>query len=300
MRRIKLPLTAFLALFLVYSGTSTIIASQAARAKRNTNGLTPASVGLPYRNVNFPSRNDGVALKGWFIPRENAGGTVILVHGIDSYKSDAEVGRLELARKLFDRNISVFMFDLRGHGESGDGKLSAGLFEQLDFLGAFDWLVGQGVPPGKIGTLGLSLGGAIVLLSTGQERGLQAVVADSAFSDVSPLRTNEVAKRLHIPRWLAAALDPGVAMAAQAFYGIDFQKIIPERQIGNLDYPLLLIHSKTDERIPYEHALELMAASINPATTLWTVDQVEHAKAFLSAPDDYADRVSQYFQARWQ
>lgn len=300
MRRFKLAFLSIIALFLIYSGGSWYIASQATRAERITAKLTPASVGLQYESVYFAPRSDTVELKGWHIEPEKPKGVVILVHGLDSHKSDVKVGLLELARKLYDRKIAVFLFDLRGHGESGDGKLSGGLFEQQDFWGAFDWLVKKGIAPHKIGALGFSLGGAIVLLAASQEPRLQAVVADSAFSNVSDVRTNEIAKRLSIPKWLAASFDPGVTLVAQIFYGIEFKKISPDIAIKKLDYPVLLIHSKTDERIPYEHSVRLKSASPNQDTVMWTVAKAEHAKAFISYPEEYLDKITEYFESRWK
>ncbi|MBI4289505.1 MAG: alpha/beta fold hydrolase [Chloroflexi bacterium] len=300
MRRLKLAILVVLALFVVYGGGSWYIASQATRAERELPGQTPGSVGLRYQGVDFASRDDGVTLNGWYINSEHPKGAVIIVHGLDANKADKGTGILQLARRLHDQGMAVFLFDLRGHGESGEGKLSGGQFEQRDLLGAFDWLVGNGVAPDKIGLLGLSLGGAIALMSAAQEPRLQAVVADSAFADLSDLTATEVAKRLAIPYWLSRSLNPGVTLAAQAVYGIDLRSVSPEEAIARLPYPVLLIHSRTDGRISYDNAVRLKSASRNPDTVLWTVDKAEHAKSFVSYPDEYVQRVTGYFENRWK
>ena len=299
LRRLKLSILVLLALFVVYSGGSWYIASQATKAKRSISAQTPASFGLNYQSVDFLSRDGAVKLKGWYIKLEDQKGVLIMVHGIDSNKADPEDGYLKLARGLYDRGIGVFLFDLRGHGESDDGKLSGGQFEQQDLLGAFDWLAQQGVAPGKIGVRGASMGGAITLLSASREPRLQAVIADSAFADISDLISVEIAKRLSIPVWLSASFVPGVTVATKLFYGIDLKSISPEQAIAQLSYPVLLIHSHTDGRIPYEHGVRLKAASPSPGTVLWIVDGVDHAKTFVTYPDEYIDRVTKYLDSRW-
>ncbi|MEK7353693.1 MAG: alpha/beta hydrolase, partial [Chloroflexota bacterium] len=122
---------------------------------------------------------------------------------------------------------------------------------------------------------------------------------DSAFADLSDLMSSEIARRLSIPVWLSASFNPGVTVATKALYGIDLKSISPEKAIARLPYPDLLIHSQTDERIPYEHSVRLKAASPNPDTILWTVDRAEHSKTFVTYPDEYVDRVMKYLDSRW-
>lgn len=294
-----LAFTAIL-IFLVYTSGSWFMASQATKAQRKMPQFTPSSVGLIYEEVNFTSRDGSVQLKGWYINPVKIKGVVILVHGLDSEKADGEVGFLDLARRLDEHEVAVFLFDLRGHGESGEGKLSGGFFEQQDLLGAFDWLVNQGVEPHKIGVIGFSMGGAVTLLSAAQEPRLQAIVADSAFSDVRDMLSNEIPKRALVPKWLAPAFIPGITIAARLSYGIEMDKIVPEQAIAHLKYPILLIHSRADERIPFEQGLRLKTASADPGTTLWELKDTKHVKAFQSYPDEYVERVLKYFSNRWE
>lgn len=287
-------------LFLIYAFSSLFMASKVTKAVRKLPGLTPASLELSYEKVNFTSRDGSVQLKGWYIKPERAKGVIILVHGLDSEKADSNVGYLELAKRLYQKNVAVFLFDLRGHGESGDGKLSGGFFEQQDLLGAFDWLVQRGVEPGKTGVLGFSMGGAIALLSAAREPRLQAVATDSAFADLRHLLSREIPERTPVPKGLAGVFIPGITLSARLAYSIELDRIVPEKALADLKYPVLLIHSRGDERIPFENALRLKAASANPATTLWEVKDTKHVKGFQSYPDEYVERVLRYFLNRWE
>lgn len=288
-----------LLLGLLYSGISWSLASAVTKAERHPVERTPGSVGLAYEPVEFPSRDGSVLLRGWTIPVQGALGVVIVVHGLDSHRASEGAGTLELTRRLADEGFALLLFDLRGHGESGDGRLSGGYFEQADVLGAFDYLVERGVPRGRIGVLGFSMGAAVGLLAAAQEPRLRAVVADSAFADIKDLIVSEVRQRTTMPDGLVPALIPGMELAGQLVYGIVLREVAPVRAVARLEYPLLLIHGEDDTRIPADHAQRLLAAARHPSTQLWLVPDVGHARAFKSAPEEYTRRVADYFRARF-
>ena len=90
-------------------------------------GLTPASFELKFEEIAFAA-DDGVPLSGWWVPAENARGTVILVHGLNR-------SRIEMVKKtpfLHQKGWNSLLFDLRHHGESGGTVSSFGHFEKQD------------------------------------------------------------------------------------------------------------------------------------------------------------------------
>jgi uncharacterized protein len=50
-----------------YSAVSMYIATQIQVAKQTPAYATPASLGVQYKDVTFPSRDDHLQLQGWFI-----------------------------------------------------------------------------------------------------------------------------------------------------------------------------------------------------------------------------------------
>ena len=107
---------------------------------------TPASLGLQFKYVTFPSREDQVQLKGWFIPGVLPDGnltakrTIIMVHGTRTNRADKDAGLLKLSGELARHGFAILAFDMRGTGESPAAPLSLGYFEQRDVLGAVDFL----------------------------------------------------------------------------------------------------------------------------------------------------------------
>ena len=205
-----------------------------------------------------------------------------------------------MARALDDQGFSSLLFDLRGHGESGGDKFSGGAFEKYDVLGAFDLLLAQGVSPDRIGGPGSLPGRSHHPAGSGGEPRLQAVVADSTFADLSDILVDEVQKRTGLPEWLVPSLVPGATIAARLAYGIDIAKLVPERVVEGLPYPILVIHGEADGRFPLAHARRLYEASAHPDTQLWMIPGAEHARTFQALPDEYIERVAAYFEARFQ
>ena len=204
---------------------------------------------------------------------------------------------MELARRLFHRGFNVLLFDIRGHGESDGERLSAGYFEKWDVLGAYDFLVQRGAPPGKVGLLGWSLGGATALLASAEEPAIKAVVVDSSFADVHDLIAQETARATVFPQWVVPVFVPGMKIISRVLYGIDVGAVVPEKAAGTLGYPILVIHGEADERVPAEQSVRIYA-SAPVGSELWLSPGSEHADAVIDAPDEYVERVDAYFHSR--
>ena len=162
--------TTFTALGLAasgYAGVSAALAWSLTRTVRVRSDETPESVGLEFRDVDFTSRGGDAALSGWLIPpdsRADPPGTtaqstpwIVMVHGDNSSRSDSKTGMLGIARALRERGFGIFMFDMRGRGDSPSSLSSSGYFERLDLQGASDYLVSKGADRKRIGVLGFSL-----------------------------------------------------------------------------------------------------------------------------------------------
>ena len=297
MRRVaRWAIPIFLVLVVVaYGLISYLIASGLTKAERKEQEDHPTAYGLSLEEVEFVSRKGDVNLKGWYLPGEGGKPTLIFVHGIGSVRTgDNAMG---LAARLVSHGYNVLLFDLRAHGSSGGDKISGGTYEQQDVLGAFDFLVGQGIPGDRIGVLGFSMGAATALLAASQEPAIHAVVADSPYSNASDMIAQETARKTIFPRWLAPVFMPAAKLMADKLYGIDMATLVPEEAVKSLPYPILVIHGKGDTRIPFKHGVEVHKAA-HPGSSIWLVPEVEHVDAFLTYPDEYIERIMAYYDAR--
>ena len=76
-------------------------------------------------------------------------------------------------------------------------------------------------------------------------------------------------------------------------YGIDLDRLAPERAVKNIDIPILVIHGEDDTRIPTEHGVRVHEAAAF-GSRRWIVPGTDHVEAFESYPEEYVDWVADY------
>jgi esterase/lipase len=184
--------------------------------------------------------DDGVRLSGARLHGPvDAPGTVVLVHG---FSQSSRVPRIHAFAHLLATRMHVIVPDLRGHGASA-GLSSMGPKEPLDVKAAVE-AADRSLP---VVTVGISLGGAAVLLHGGTYRGVAGVVAISA------------------PAWWGAWDTPAtrrIQRYAMTQAGRRFLAVFMRTRIAQVC-----------EGVP--HAEE-QAASITPAFTLVVADPADH------------------------
>lgn len=117
--------------------------------------------------------SDGLTLEGTYVPSKN-GAAVIVAFG--------RKGSQAPARMLARHGYGVLIFDRRGEGESdGDPNPYAWDEGELDLIAAVDFLKRRpDVVPGRIGGVGLSVGGETFLQAAAHNHDLKAVVSEGA------------------------------------------------------------------------------------------------------------------------
>ena len=253
------------------------------RSKRHRVQGTPADLGLRYEEVQFLTA-DRLTLRGWFMESPGARATVILVHDLEATRADPAHGLLNLTHDYVRRGVSVFTFDLRGHGESAGRRDSFGLNERLDVLAAVAFVRRRtGAQPVLLH--GFGFGGALAISAAARNTDVTAVIADSSFLTMRQYLRS---------RWrnVPAPLFAIVTLLARRVFGADINALQPVKSIAQVTAPILLIHNEGDERVPVAHALNLAAASLDGRDQVWVLpDRHGHATAYLDAPDAYLRRV---------
>jgi fermentation-respiration switch protein FrsA (DUF1100 family) len=292
-----------------YASLSVIVATQLIYAPQMPITRTPAALGLGYRDVKFPSRDDHLMLRGWFIPgvlpdgRLTAQRVLIMVHQIRTNRADPSAGLLDLSGALARHGFAVLTFDMRGAGQSPPAPLSLGYFEQRDVLGAVDYLRSGPLAypalgrPRAVGGWGISMGAATLLLAAAREPAIQAVVSDCAYADIIPILERELPRHSGLP----SLFTPGVLAAARALYGIDFYAVRPVDVVARLaPRPVLLIHGSADQYVPPsdQDQLEVAARAVpNAQVDFWRVPGAGHAQSYRTGPTEYVVRVVTFFSS---
>ena len=278
-RRVLLGVAGAVAMFeLVFPVAVAYMATHVARA------VVPADeLGVAHEDVTLRT-SDGLSLQGWYVPSEN-GAAVIAFAG--------RKGTQQQARMLIRHGYGVLLFDRRGEGASeGDGNMF-GWDGQRDIVAALDFLEQRpDVDPTRIGGIGLSVGGELMLQTAAQDDRLAAVVTEGA-------GTRSIAEELEEYHGLQlASLLPFVAMKTAAV--AVFSNGTPPPKLTDLvpeiaPRPSLFIWASTLSDIETMNPTYHRLAGAN--SSIWELDDAEHVRGLATHPVQYEDRVVGFFDA---
>jgi fermentation-respiration switch protein FrsA (DUF1100 family) len=227
---------------------------------------------------------DGTPLASWYAAGEN-GACILVIHG-----SNENLASLSNhAAFLRNAGYGVFALTLRGHGGSGGRGNALGWDCGKDVSAAVSYLQSNGVQ--RIGALGLSLGGEVLLASAADEPELRAIVADGA-------TYHSLADYLDLPgnRSLWRSWTTRVMYASTAL--LTGQRP-PERTIlesisQSAGTRFLLIAAGN---VPNESSYgALYETAAKGRAELWTVPNAGHTQGLFVSPEEYRSRVLAFFQ----
>lgn len=269
---------------LLYFLVGTIAADKLTKPMRVfTASYTPALFNLAYQDVRFPASDGQAEIAGWYIPSAEEKEVVIMVHGRNASRTELFMGHgIDLAHALNEAGFSVLMIDMRGHGQSSEGRFTYGQVERYDVIGAVNWLVARGYQPGKIGVMGISMGAAAVIGAAAEDERIGAVVSDSGYADVSTL----IKERWTEETGMAAIFFHSTRLMIWLKYGYDIGASKPAADILMVaPRPVLLIHCCGDRIIPYKNFIELQATA--PYSQAWSIPSCIHGQSYNVDPAAY-------------
>ncbi len=203
--------------------------------------VTPQSYGLTFESVEIRT-TDGESLHAWWVPAENARGTVLFFHGNAGNISH----RLDYLLMFNRLRFASLIVDYRGYGRSTGTPSEEGTYRDAE--AAWDYVRHARLArPQDIVIAGESLGGA---------------VASWLAARVEP--------RIVL---LFSTFTSATDLGAQIYW------FLPVRLISRLGYdnaenlkrikaPVFIAHSRDDEIVPYAHGKKLYEAAGEPKAFL--------------------------------
>jgi uncharacterized protein len=235
-----------------------------------------ADLGTAYENVTLTTSDD-LELSAWYVPSHN--GAAVIIPG--RTKSQGH------ARFLIEHGYGVLLYDRRGEGASeGDPNLF-GWNGSRDVHAAVDFLEDQpDVDPGRIGGLGLSVSGEMLLQAAGENTDLAAVVSDGAGTRSFSEELEDYSTGMKV-RWLHGMLAKQAGLMLFSNQGpppslLDLVPRIAPR-------PVLFIWAPNgDNREGLNPTYQELVGS---SAEIWAIPDTEHVKGFRDHPDEYESRV---------
>jgi hypothetical protein len=238
-------------------------------------------LGGSYEDVTLTT-SDGLRLEGWYVPSRN-GAAVIAFPGRTNPQPHA--------RMLARHGYGVLLFDRRGEGASdGDGN-RLGWGGTRDLEAALDFLEDRrDLEPGRIGGLGLSVGGELMLQVAAEDPRLAAVVSEGAGTrtleeELVEFSPHEVIRGFHtlVAKHLGVALFANEPPPPSL---VDILHRVTPR-------PALLIwapHGGNRETMN-----PLYKRLIGPSASQWPMNDVQHIQGLQTHPTAYERRVVGFF-----
>jgi hypothetical protein len=150
--------------YVLVPATVAVVATQRAREP-----VEAADLGRAFERVTFTTA-DGLRLAGWYVPSRNRAAVIV---------SPGRRGPVPHARLLARHGYGVLLFDRRGEGESEGDFNAYGWGGDADIKAALDFLSRRAdVDPRRIGGIGLSVGGEMMLEAAAEDARLHAVVSE--------------------------------------------------------------------------------------------------------------------------
>jgi hypothetical protein len=206
---------------------------------------------------------DRIRLSAVYLPNPASPYTILYVHG-----NAEDLGDIQpVLQQLRTIGFSVFAYDYRGYGTSEGTPSERNAYRDIDT--AYNYLTQHlAVPSQQIIAYGRSVGaGSAVDLAA--RKPLAGLIVESAFT---------TAFRVVVPIPI-----------------LPFEKFRNIGKIKKVNCPVLVMHGKADEVIPFPHGQKLFAAAPEPKLSLW-VDEAGHNDFMWVAGKRYVEALREFAQ----
>ena len=258
-------------------------------AKRKPLDIWPDQYKLPFENVYFKTE-DGVQIKGWFIPNPSSDKTIILMHGWGMNRGDV----FKNTYFLHDLGYNLMYFDFRALGESGGTVSSIGYLEVKDLQAAIQFL--KDTRPfacEKIGLYGLSMGGMVAICEAAQNPEIKCVVAEASYYSFRRVVSRWAWVHNKVPYF---PLMPIVLHYMRRNLAANPERYSPKYNIPKIaPRPVFIIHGRYDNLVPAAQAKMLFKCAGEPKE-IWLVPGAKHNKCAEVGGYEYKQRLADFYK----
>ena len=276
-RRILLAAGAAVAgVLLVYPIAFGYVATHTSRA------AVPAPTLGPHREAVAFTTADGLTLRGWYVPSRNGAAVIV---------SPGRSAAVQRHAALFARHrYGVLVFDRRGEGKSeGDPNLY-GWSGTIDLEAAVRYLSTRADVDGhRIGGLGLSVGGEMLLQAAAESSALRAVVSEGA-----GIRSVRVAAQLSWDHGCLQRPFAAVATTATALFADEAPPPGLTQVVGRIaPRPVFVIYAGRGRG--GEELNPTFYSAARAPKLLWKIPEAGHTGGLSARPHQYERRVVAFF-----
>lgn len=242
----------------------------------------------PMKTVRIQS-DDGLQLTGYFVPAQiDSNKVVILAHGYSGQGRDMS----NFAKLYQDLGYHVLMPDDRGHGQSEGNYIGFGWHDRKDYLRWIDYIISSEGTHSQIILHGISMGGATVLMASGEPLPdqVKCIVSDCAYTSVKDILTYQLKSMYKLP---AFPLIPITSLICRMKAGYFFGEASALTQVSRSKLPILFIHGDEDKFVPYDMVHRLYEAA-GSEKELLSVPNAQHGNAYFADKEGYGNKLTSF------
>lgn len=244
---------------------------------------------LKGKYINFKSF-DGIDLVAYlsYSNTPSDKGTIILLHGIRSYKEHF----LILSQTLTTLGYNLVAVDLRAHGQSGGQHTTFGVKEKKDISQLIDSLFKE-ESINNIGIWGQSLGGAIALQAMAADERIKFGVIESAFSDFPTIVHDYV--EYHSGFDIKPVTDYLIVRAGKIAAFVP-SEASPRKYGKEIHQPVLMVHGTEDAKVSLDYAKENYESIVSKNKKFVKIEGAGHLNIWQTGADDYFNAVFDFIE----
>jgi fermentation-respiration switch protein FrsA (DUF1100 family) len=238
------------------------------------------NLGAVHEDVAFTT-SDGLRLEGWFVPSRN-GATVVAFPG--------RSGPQKHTRMLVEHGYGVLLFDRRGEGASEGDPNTFGWVGDRDLHAAADYLRSRpDVDRERIGAIGLSVGGEMLIHAAAHSDAFKAIVSEGGSGQ-------SVRDQLENTSTLDAILGYSPVTAATALFTSTLPPPSLKSEIAKIaPTAVFLVYGENGQGGSEEKPNKLLHAAAHEPKQLWEVPNGQHIAGITTEPAEYERRVIGFF-----
>lgn len=242
-----------------------------------------------YKELTINS-SDGLKLNAIYLPAAHSSGKVaILVHGYSSWSGSMASFAQYYSQEL---GYSILMPDLRGHGKSEGKYIGFGWHDRKDMLQWINVMIEKHGSSCQIVLHGVSMGGATVLMTSGEDMpdNVRCIISDCAYSSVEGILGYHMKRMFKLPKF---PLLNVTSLISRIRAGYSIKEASALVQVEHACKPILFIHGSEDKFVPAKMVYELYDAAAS-AKELLVIEGAEHAMSYWVAPAAYKAKVEEF------
>lgn len=232
----------------------------------------------------------GAAVHADYFPAEEPSDIyAICLHGYTSLPEENAI----MCNKFFEWGYNVLSPSLCGHGDSESKYVAMGWHDRIDIIAWINYIISEN-PEAKIILCGVSMGGAAVMMTTGENlpENVVCAIEDCGYTSVWDEFSIQIGEQFNLPSFpfLNAA---ETVTKLRAGYGLKEASSV--EQVKKSKTPTLFIHGDKDDFVPF-WMLDVVYENAACEKEKLIVENAPHAQSAFVEPELYWSTIKDFIE----